>query len=67
MNGDGIADVIFTNGNGSTVTVVYGSRAGLRGATSIPVMRHPHAVAVVGGRVVVATEDEDALMIVSGR
>lgn len=66
VNGDGINDAVFPNGNGSTVTVVYGSRAGLRGTATIPVMRHPHAVAVLGGRVVVAGEEEDALLIVAG-
>jgi hypothetical protein len=67
INGDGIADAVFSNSNGATVTVVYGSRAGLRNATSIPVMQHPHAVAVVGGRIFVASEGEDALLVVSGR
>lgn len=67
INGDGIADAVFSNSNGTTVTVVYGSRAGLRNSTSIPVMQHPHAVAVVGGRIFVASEEEDALVIVAGR
>src|SRR5438477_573286 len=67
VNGDGIGDAVFSNGNGSTVTVVYGSPAGLHGTASIPVMRHPHAVAVTAGRVVVASEEEDRLLIVAGR
>ena len=67
VNGDGFADAVFSNGNGSTVTVVYGSRSGLTRSTSVPVMPHPHAVAVVGGRVVVTSEEEDALVIVGGR
>jgi hypothetical protein len=67
VNGDGIADAVFTNGNGATVTVVYGSRNGPRGTASIPVMPHPRAVAVAGGRIVVASEDEDALLVVGGR
>jgi hypothetical protein len=67
VNGDGIADAVFSNSNGATVTVVYGSRTGLRNATSIPVMQPPHAVAVLGGKIFVATEDEDALIIVRGR
>ena len=67
VNGDGIADAVFSNSNGTTVTVVYGSRNGLRQTASIPVMRHPHAVAVMGGRIFVASEDEDALVVVPGR
>jgi len=67
VNGDGIADAVFSNSNGATVTVVYGSRAGLRQTANIPVMRHPHAVAVVGGKIFVASEDEDALVVVRGR
>lgn len=67
LDDDGIDDAVFTNANGATATVVYGSRSGPRGTVSIATMPHPHAVAVVGGRVVVATEEEDALLVVAGR
>jgi hypothetical protein len=67
VNGDGIADAVFSNSNGSTVTVVYGSRGGLRTTASIPVMRHPHNVIVMRGNIMVTSEEEDALVIVRGR
>ena len=67
VNGDGFGDAVFSNANGTTVTVVYGSRAGLRTSASFPAMRHPHAVAVLGGKIFVASEEEDALVVVAGR
>ncbi len=67
VNGDGIADAVFSNGNGSTITVVYGSPTGPRNPKSITVMRHPHAVAIVGGRVVVGSEEGEELLVVAGR
>jgi hypothetical protein len=67
LDGDRIDDVVFTNGNGTTATIVYGSPTGPRRTTSIATMPHPHGVAVVGGRVVVASEEEDALLVVAGR
>ena len=64
INGDGFADAVFSNSNGATLTVVYGSRNGLHDVASVPVMQHPHAIAIVGRNLVVANEDEDVLMIV---
>ena len=63
VNGDGFADTVFSNSNGSTVTVVYGSRSGPHAVATVPVMRHPHAVAIAGRNIIVASEESDALLI----
>ena len=44
VNGDGIADAVFTNTNGKTVTLLWGSRSGPRGAETIETMPAPYAV-----------------------
>ncbi len=73
VNGDGITDAAFTNGNVATVTVVYGSRAGLGASASYPVQRHPHNLAVADldrdGRaeILVISEEDDEIVIVPGR
>jgi hypothetical protein len=67
IDGDGFADAAFTNSNGTTVTIVYGSRNGPRTTASVKVMPHPHAVTIAGRNIIVATEDEDRLMVVRGR
>jgi len=67
INGDGFADAVFANSNGATVTIVYGSRGGPRKTASVPVMPHPHAVTIAGRDIIVATEDEDRLLVVRGR
>ena len=72
-NGDGFADVAFSNSNGGTVTIVYGSSAGPSRSGIVPTMQHPHAVAMADldrdGRadLIVVSEDQDVLMIVRGR
>ncbi|MEK6373976.1 MAG: VCBS repeat-containing protein [Acidobacteriota bacterium] len=67
IDGDGFADAVFANSNGATVTIVYGSRSGPRETASVKVMPHPHAVTIAGRSVIVATEDEDRLLVVRGR
>ncbi len=72
VDGDGIADAVFTNANGATVTVVYGARAGLGASASFTVPPHPHNVAVADldhdghGDILLTTEERDELVVLPG-
>jgi hypothetical protein len=46
VDGDGITDVAFSNTNGDSVTVLYGSKSGPRTGDSVRTMRRPHALAL---------------------
>jgi hypothetical protein len=69
VDGDGIADVAFSNANGRTVTVVFGSRAGPRGGETVTTMPAPHALALADlngdGRadLVVTSETSDEMIV----
>lgn len=67
IDGDGFADAVFANSNGATVTIVYGSRNGPRETANVTVMPRPHAVTIAGRNIIVATEDEERLLVVRGR
>lgn len=69
VNGDGFADVAFSNANGRSVTVVFGSPEGPRGSEDVTTMASPHAVLLADldgdGRadLVVAGEGSDELLV----
>lgn len=69
VNGDGIADVAFPNTNGTSVTVLFGSPEGPRGAETIATMRAPYAIALADlnrdGRadLVVTSETSDEILV----
>jgi hypothetical protein len=69
VNGDGIADAVFTNTNGKSVTLLWGSRSGPRGAETIETMPAPYAVVLADlngdGRadLVVASQTTDEVWI----
>jgi hypothetical protein len=67
LNGDRFTDIAFSNSNGSTVVVVYGSINGPRRAESVPVMQHPHALAIVDHAIVVASDEGDELLVLRHR
>lgn len=73
VNGDGFADCAFSNSNGSTVTVVYGSSGGPRGSESVATMPSPHALALADldgdGRadLIVTSEKSDEILVYFAR
>jgi hypothetical protein len=73
VNGDGFIDCAFSNGNGTTVTVVYGSSGGPRGTDSVATMPSPHALALADldgdGRadLIVASEKSDEILVFLAR
>lgn len=73
LNGDGFADCAFSNSNGATVTIVYGSKDGPRGSETVATMPSPHAVALADldgdGRadLIVTGEKSDAVLVFLAR
>lgn len=73
VNGDGFADCAFSNSNGATVTVVYGSSGGPRGSDSVAAMPSPHALALADlnsdGRadLIVTSEKSDEILVFLAR
>lgn len=69
VNGDGVADVAFSNANARTVTLVLGSRDGPREAETVRTMPAPHSLALADldgdGRadLVVTAEESDELLV----
>jgi hypothetical protein len=69
VNGDGIADAAFPNTNGASVTVLFGSPAGPRGAEAIATMPAPYAIALADvdgdGRadLVVTSQTRDEILV----
>jgi hypothetical protein len=69
VNGDGFVDCAFSNTNGATVTVVYGSSSGPRGTDSVATMPSPHALALADldgdGRadLIVTSEKSDEILV----
>ena len=66
VDGDGVADVAFTNAADGTISLAYGGPGGPRSGPTVPVMPDPHWLAIGGGSVFVITEDRDEVWIVSG-
>jgi hypothetical protein len=73
LNGDGFADAAAIDAATNTVTLAFGSRAGLRAGPSIEVMPEPHHLVLADldgdGRseILVATEARDELAIAAVR
>ena len=73
VNGDGFIDCAFSNSNGATVTVVYGSREGPRGSDSVATMPSPHALALADldgdGRadLIVTSDKSDEILVFLAR
>ena len=64
VDGDGYDDAVFSNTNGSTIVIAYGSIAGPKRIETIPVMPHPHGLAIVDRAIVVAAEEADEMVVV---
>ena len=69
VNGDGIADVAFSNTNGASVTVLFGAPAGPRGAETVATMPAPYAITLADlngdGRadLVVTSQTSDEILV----
>lgn len=63
LDGDGVADVAFTNTNRSSVTIAYR----MQRFEEVTVLPHPHAVAIVDGILAVTSEDADLVLLVRPR
>ena len=70
VNGDGIADAVFSNGNAANLTIVYGSRNGPRETASIGTTQGPHSLALTDlngdhrADLLVITEDRDEMLVI---
>jgi VCBS repeat protein len=72
FDGDGFTDVAASNSSSADVTIVFGSRSGLRRSITVPTMQSPHAVAFADldrdGRadLLVISEEHDELLVIPG-
>jgi hypothetical protein len=73
VNGDGFNDPAFSNGNGATVTIVYGSRGGPVTGIDVPTMQSPHALTLADlngdarADLAVASEDSAEVLLFLSR